>query len=74
MLYANQTVDGNYAVVDTDDWTSQLISRNKFSYCVNDLGIRFNTSKPIITPTAQKLKTLGVADICCESMYGGSYV
>lgn len=58
MLYASQTFGNSYYIVDTSDWTYEVIKDERLKYLVNDLGISFNFSDSIVTPKAQKLKAL----------------
>lgn len=69
MLYITSKSRGKVSILDSDDWVEETVSTKEFEY-FKSLGMSFSEDEEIITPTALKLKALGVLkDIWVDNGY-----
>lgn len=59
MLYITSKSRGKVSILDSDDWVEETVSTKEFEY-FKSLGMSFSEDEEIITPTALKLKAIGV--------------
>lgn len=59
MLYITSKSRGKVSILDSDDWVEETVSTKEFEY-FKSLGMDFSDGEEIITPTALKLKAMGV--------------
>lgn len=70
MFYKTALFNDDYSVLDTDDWSTEVITEDDLHHYTHDLGLDFSSDRNIVTSVSQKLKALRLADIEVTSFRG----
>ena len=70
MFYKTALFNDDYSVLDTDDWSTDVITEDDLHHYTHDLGLYFSSDRGVITSVSQKLKALRLADIEVNSFRG----